>query len=102
MHSPEPWKLHQRSKRPGDVDVADANDQCVLETDWIPGELERADYERIVACVNALAGVQDPTAFMQSVHALIWGVKSSRLLTTPSLQARCDEVLEHRQMEIPS
>jgi hypothetical protein len=59
MHSPEPWKLHQRSERPGDVDVADANDQCVLETDWVPGELERADYERIVACVNACQGIPD-------------------------------------------
>ena len=54
MHSPEPWKLHQRSERPEDVDVVDAKDQCVLETDWIPGELERADYERIIACVNFL------------------------------------------------
>ena len=58
--------------------------------------------QRISACYNALAGVQDPAAFMQSVGSLVLAVKSSRLLTTPSLQARCDEVLEHRQMEIPT
>ena len=51
-HSPEPWKIEHRGTDPNDVHVVDANDTCVLETDWVPGELERLDYRRIVACVN--------------------------------------------------
>ena len=56
-HSPEPWKIERRGTDPNDVHVVDANDTCVLETDWVPGELERLDYARIVACVNLLKGV---------------------------------------------
>ena len=108
MHSPEPWTRHIEdtelplggSSVKGPVGIVDANREAVVpDTPWCPTGY---DMERIVACVNALAGVQDPAAFMREVHSLVCAVKSSRLLTTPHLQALCDKVLEHREMEIPT
>ena len=70
-HSPEPWKIEHRGTDPNDVHVVDANGTCVLETDWVPGELERLDYERIVACVNAMQGIEDPQAFRERAEFLM-------------------------------
>ncbi len=52
-HSPEPWRVENRDERDErNVHVVNCFGSCILETDWIPNEEERADYCRIVACVN--------------------------------------------------
>ena len=102
MHSPEPWRIEVEGLSSGVLVDANGGFVAGYSSDEGAFSFNDPNYQRIVACVNALAGIQDPAAFMREVHSLVYAVKSSRLLTTPSLQACCDEVLKHRQMEIPS
>lgn len=63
-HSPEPWKLG----RCFDADcIADASGEDVYGTDE---EIARVDLERIVACVNACAGI--PTDVLAAVGDKGW------------------------------
>jgi hypothetical protein len=75
-HSPEPWSVEEReagnaaprfwinhaSAMAGEYVVAELNGECCLNA--------QADAERIVACVNALAGIEDPEEFVREAKEL--------------------------------
>jgi len=61
-HTPEPWNISDDSE----LYIEDYNGNDI--GDVFLSDHPKADAERIVACVNALAGVPDPAAFVKS-HA---------------------------------
>ena len=67
-HSPEPWKK-------GTHGIEDSNYESVVldlsDTDLDCGWSEPAsevDLDRIVTCINALAGIEDPEAFVEAAR----------------------------------
>lgn len=79
QHTSEPWVLYN-----GYGPLKDGLMHCLrigpdfgqdggISTDPDSADLKgtRADFERLVACVNALAGVGDPTAFIRDVRELV-------------------------------
>lgn len=58
MHTKEPWKIMQHPEL-----VRDSEGKIIARAD--PNNADR-----IVACVNALAGIDDPAAFMAAVREL--------------------------------
>lgn len=59
--APLPWSWERRFDR-----VYDANNLPVADTF---GDFPEGDAQRIVLCVNALAGIEDPEAFVRMAHA---------------------------------
>ena len=73
-HAPEPWRISEHPDGTGERLVVDANGEIVLtESEWVSPEEDAANHARIVECVNAMAGIQDPKAFVarheQADHA---------------------------------
>jgi hypothetical protein len=69
MHSPEPWSVVENF-------IASQDELPVV---WIHPderlgeEQDEANAERIIACVNAMQGIEDPEAFMrQYEYAALW------------------------------
>ena len=52
---------------------------------WIGGMCNNDHAKRVHACVNALAGIADPEAFMQRVRTLIQGSITAEDLTDDML-----------------
>lgn len=78
-HTPEPWSVHQNVGRKGELGVIADKAPCVIahgfsEKHW--PEVAEANARRIVACVNACAGI--PTEALEGrnlrdvVEALLW------------------------------
>lgn len=68
-HTPEPWALYPNSGIYTCDDIADARGDCIAAMDSrgaLAGKDEiNANAARIVACVNALAGIHDPEAWVR-------------------------------------
>lgn len=73
-HTPEPWAasyngLYMEIEHEGFYFIAVfGNDHSPLTRG---SNIQKANADRIVACVNALAGIEDPEAFVQQAKAAI-------------------------------
>lgn len=65
-HAPEPWYFtpYRNSTREGQIEPAGGTD-CII------ADVPNADGKRAVACVNAMAGIKDPEAFIRAVRCLV-------------------------------
>lgn len=75
-HSPEPWKVGERRIVGGmhDIDetrVADANGEAVADFDNGYMKDRTHNAARAVACVNALAGIEDPQRWVEMANTLM-------------------------------
>ena len=68
MHSPEPWRVEDYNSNCGYVFDANGDD---IHSGYFDGEMEHANAQRIVACVNFCMGLpdsvlarRDPTAYV--------------------------------------
>ncbi len=68
QHTPEPW--HQSSRYLYDKDWHTLAAFCTTNRD-APPEQDIANTQRIVACVNACAGIADPAATLAALRALL-------------------------------
>lgn len=72
-HTPTPWHLHKRTEII--CNLEDPMNGPIAATDYL-GESERdaANAARIVQCVNACEGIEDPAALIAAVRecALFW------------------------------
>lgn len=66
-HTPEPWKV-----------VININDKSTYAIDgsnprsrYVADDLLEADADRIVACVNAMAGIEDPQLLRETMDYLV-------------------------------
>lgn len=64
-HTPEPWAYDNEF-------IVDASDNYLADCAGSDFSVEQDRYnaQRIVACVNAMAGIEDPGAFMEVVKQL--------------------------------
>lgn len=62
-HSPEPWKVLE--SHPGKV-IADSHNQFVADKVMNGDDYGEADAKRIVDCVNALTGIENPVKMRQT------------------------------------
>lgn len=75
IHTPEPWKVDD-SEFPAIGNVVDCDNEQVCQTSERKGytaplsqlEIRKANAARIVACVNACAGMEDPAAEIQALR----------------------------------
>jgi len=76
FHTSEPWEWHRDILLGGPnkcttiLEAEDSGEHYGLHSAELQMENEEADKVRIVACVNALAGVEDPQAWMEGVARL--------------------------------
>jgi hypothetical protein len=73
----EPWEINSRSSEVGDTGDYDGveeiytRDKVVRAISWNPEDEDTEAFKRIVACVNACAGVADPAAHMAAMREAI-------------------------------
>ncbi len=69
-HAPEPWKI---TSSWNDFTIEGPSNEEIIFQDGPHGTptIKSANAERIVACVNACKGIEDPTAFISEVKAMI-------------------------------
>lgn len=78
-HTKEPWAIH--TEQEFSISRATSVYICRAEEPWPSGQLARvnvqdgfeereANARRIVDCVNALAGIPDPAAFVQAARGM--------------------------------
>ena len=67
-HTPEPWRAEWQ---PGQTPKHTYTHCVMYGDDSLCDTLTKADAYRIVACVNALAGVADPAAFVEEARELL-------------------------------
>jgi ribosomal protein S13 len=68
-HTPEPWEIREPELQMNMVFIHAAK-QGFQITSFLNLERGRADAQRVVSCVNAMAGIPDPAAFMEVVRHL--------------------------------
>ena len=68
--SPEPWRISDDGQY-----VEFADDKYGFYVDKVGGR----NAKRIIACVNALRGVENPELFMANIKAIIQGYRDSNL-----------------------
>lgn len=86
-HTPEPWEVDSMMVVGPRSEADDQTFGMIIGLADIYGDNEKADATRIVACVNALAGIDDPEAFMQDVRGFFSGERPDHTLL--------DGILEH-------
>lgn len=96
--SKEPWKLIKTPPH-GDLEIIDAKAVTIAFLEWVsyPGKLmEGVNGERIVQCVNALAGISNPEAIPEVIDFLGYCTKRHELLpeVPEELQRFAKELLE--------
>lgn len=94
-HTPEPWRVHATdhggryiTNAPPDEITSYAHDltgECCDEQGYI-------DYARIVACVNAMVGIENPAAYLQNLRDENDTVRGWLKLVTESLALRESEL----------
>lgn len=73
-HSKEPWKIGQDL---GMIDIIDSEGDIILILPNYTKDYDKA--QRIVQCVNAMAGIEDPEGFLRVIIAEIGPYLSSAL-----------------------
>jgi hypothetical protein len=91
----EPWEINSHSSEVGDTGDYDGGeeiytrDKVVRAISWNPEDEDTEAFKRIVACVNACAGIPDPAAHLAAMREAIreayYSIKnaSTVLGTTP-------------------
>lgn len=69
-HTKEPWDVAPKSPHLIYSLIGDAIAECDGSVDGKSREWDHANAARIVACVNACAGIADPSAIPDAIHAL--------------------------------
>jgi len=77
MHTKEPWKTNYRRITPVNGKQDGTEDVCHVYGDEFR---ETANAARIVACVNACAGIKDPAAIRELVTAAKGAMEELKLL----------------------
>jgi hypothetical protein len=67
-HTPEPWEINEDQSHDGIFNVCSANGEYIC-TVWGIHDNGRSNADRIVACVNACAGMDDPQAEIARLKA---------------------------------
>ncbi len=70
-HTAEPWRISEGHDFSHLAIVADVAVPIAHISNWLLSEQMRANAARIVACVNACQGVEDPTRFIQCAKAVL-------------------------------
>ena len=73
-HSPEPWEVTRSTKMSGGESTVFAGLRPVVGTTGVRGsdlKATKANAERIVACVNACAGVENPVAILDALMDMV-------------------------------
>lgn len=78
-HTPEPWRAEWQ---PGQTPNHTYTHCVMYGDDSLCDTLTKADAERIVACVNACAGMADPAAEIQRLRAIEKAVRKLVAETT--------------------
>ena len=71
-HTPEPWEMAFQECHTGGVATCHGNGGWfeVWSRHWGDGVNAPANAARIVACVNAMEGIEDPQAFVEAARAV--------------------------------
>lgn len=97
-HTPEPWAIHEDAS--GDIFISGSDHTYIAEIGNPDEDGSAADARRIVACVNAMAGIGDDNALFfhgNSVRSVISSMKiKERDLESQrdNLQVQVNELLE--------
>ena len=78
-HAPELWSISHRPD--GSLEIQEASGQPICVMSWNHSGLHEANATRIVATVNACAGMEDPTA---EIAAMRWALE--RILRCPEAE----------------
>jgi hypothetical protein len=70
-HTPEPWRIDGPLTDAGHVLIVDPHGDALARLDAETVHLETVNAARIVACVNAFAGIDDPAAFVAAHRELV-------------------------------
>ncbi len=72
-HTKEPWEARRDPCHFGTLSsvYGHEHDRSVAEIGGMTWEEQEANTHRVVACVNALAGIADPEAFVAKVREVI-------------------------------
>jgi hypothetical protein len=73
-HTPGPWQTDNMGLGLGHIRSSDPNDQRMIA--YAQASPTDANAARIVACVNALEGIEDPAAFVAAVRELVEAARS--------------------------
>ena len=70
LHSREPWYFSHGYIQAAAPEKGEA--KLVCDMSWIchPDGIGQANAKRIVDCVNAMEGIEDPIEFMEKFHAV--------------------------------
>jgi len=70
-HTPEPWTARKKSEKFNASEIIGSDGENILFDDYGPdGQVLDENAIRIVACVNAMDGIEDPAAFIEVVKKL--------------------------------
>jgi hypothetical protein len=67
-HTPEPWALHEAALKHGNVFITSADDAWLITIGVPATALHIANARRIVACVNACAGIDNERLIEFDLH----------------------------------
>lgn len=83
-HTPEPWAIS--STEPHEVRSHPIYGRAVAYTivHGIPDDVKTANAERIVSCVNACAGIEDPAAAIREAVLAMDGILHSQIAIIPA------------------
>jgi hypothetical protein len=89
-HTPEPW--HDKEGR---LIGSDGNVIArLMAPDTIFSSVKRADVDRIVACVNAMAGIADPEGAIKVARSALARLLADKYLADPINNDRMSPVRE--------
>jgi len=74
-HSPEPWDDDEKHPDPTCVNIGYLNDANGSSVGTFYLDNGRENAARVKACVNALAGVEDPADWVDSMKAMLGSTK---------------------------
>lgn len=72
-HTKEPWKVFRSTDGLHVLGIGDKDAGGITDADgglWRSGKERAANADRIVACVNALATIPDPEAYMKAARGM--------------------------------
>lgn len=68
-HTPEPWSFIECEDYVFEIDGQNGN-ICEVRSTNMTNDFDEANAKRIVECVNAMAGIENPVEFMEVVKKL--------------------------------
>lgn len=97
-HTPEPWKLYRNDQSVGDAVGNAVCDAWPRGDDQLASAEGKANARRIVACVNACEGMEDPAAFIAGLRSELQ-LATHKLLTCGVAARHPDTSLSRRESD---